>query len=175
MYGEAERVLANRDSVRGEPMRSSRRRFGRSSARRRKASNRTRLAGCSAGVVDIYQVHNLANWREQLSLSWKPSGRNGRVRVIGATHYNPNAFAELAAVMKTGRIGAIQVPYNPQEREAEQMVLPLATDLGFGRDRNAAVRAKAACCAVRRPKPALKPLAPVWRHHMGAGAAEMDL
>ena len=83
------------------------------------------------GLVDIYQLHNLANWREQLSLL-ENERANGRVRVIGATHYNPRAFGELAAVMKTGRIGAIQVPYNPREREAEQLVLPLAADLGLG-------------------------------------------
>jgi aryl-alcohol dehydrogenase-like predicted oxidoreductase len=53
------------------------------------------------------------------------------VRVIGATHYSSGALGELASVMKTGRIGAIQVPYNPREREIEQMVLPLAADLGL--------------------------------------------
>lgn len=54
------------------------------------------------------------------------------MRVIGATHYSPSAFGELAAVMRTGRIGAIQIPYNPRERDVEQVVLPLAADLGLG-------------------------------------------
>ena len=83
------------------------------------------------GLVDIYQVHNLASWREQLSLL-EAERANGTVRVIGATHYSPRAFGDLAAVMKDGRIGAIQVPYNPREREVEQLVLPLAADLGLG-------------------------------------------
>lgn len=81
--------------------------------------------------VDVLQVHNLRSWRQQLA--WmEPERDAGRVSVLGATHWNASAFDELALVMRTGRVGAVQVPWNPRERSAEREILPLAADLGIG-------------------------------------------
>jgi aryl-alcohol dehydrogenase-like predicted oxidoreductase len=90
-----------------------------------------RAAAFYDGRVDIYQVHNLVNWRAQLGVLERARDA-GQVRAIGATHYNQGAFAELRQVMETGRVSAIQIPYNPLEREVERAILPLAAELNLG-------------------------------------------
>ena len=128
MYGAAEQVLA--DAL---------------DARRREAFVATKIWTQSAedgraqaeyalalyGHVDLYQVHNLVAWQRQLGLLEELRDA-GKVRLIGATHYSPFAFGELEEVMRTGRIDAIQIPYNPREREVEKRILPLAEELGLG-------------------------------------------
>jgi len=83
------------------------------------------------GHVEVFQVHNLVGWRPRLD-QLEARRDAGQVDVIGATHWRADAFDELEAVMRSGRIAAIQVPYNPHEREVEQRILPLAADLGVG-------------------------------------------
>jgi aryl-alcohol dehydrogenase-like predicted oxidoreductase len=56
----------------------------------------------------------------------------GQVSFVGATHWKASAFDELEAAMITGRLDAIQIPYNPREREVEDRLLPLAAELGLG-------------------------------------------
>lgn len=76
------------------------------------------------------QIHNLVAWEDHLAVL-EEAKADGRIGLLGATHYSPRAFGELATVMRTGRLDAIQVPYNPRERDVEREILPLAADLGL--------------------------------------------
>ncbi len=87
--------------------------------------------GWFGGRVDLYQVHNLVAWRARLD-TLERLREAGQVGLIGATHYSASAFGELARIMRSGRITAIQVPYNPHQREVERELLPLAAELGIG-------------------------------------------
>jgi aryl-alcohol dehydrogenase-like predicted oxidoreductase len=83
------------------------------------------------GVVDIYQIHNLVAWREQLPLLEELRSQ-GKTRVIGATHYSHSALGDLMKVVETGRIQMVQIPYNAMDRFVERDVLPLAHELDIG-------------------------------------------
>lgn len=129
MYGEAERVLGLALEGRRDRALVATKIWTPSAAEGRAQAERA--LAYFGGIIDLYQVHNLVAWREQLALLEQLRGQ-GEVRAIGATHYSASAFGELQAVMKTGRITAIQIPYNLLQREVEREVLPLAADLGLG-------------------------------------------
>lgn len=132
MYGESERVLGSalhaiglaRDRVlvadkvwTSDPAEA-----------RRQIDDAMRWYG---GRIDIYQIHNLVAWREHLAALERLRDA-GNVTVVGATHYAHSAFDELLRVMRTGRIGQIQIPYNVGDRVVERTILPAAADLGIG-------------------------------------------
>jgi len=79
----------------------------------------------------VFQVHNLVAWRTRLDQLESRRDR-GQLDIVAATHWQASAFDELEEVMRTGRVAAIQVPYNPHEREVEQRIFPLAQELGIG-------------------------------------------
>ncbi len=129
MYGAAEQVLgATLESRRDEAFVATKVWTHDAGEGRRQAERALTYFG---DRVDLLQVHNLAAWREQLDLI-EELRAEGRVGLAGATHYSPSAFGELADVMRTGRVDAIQVPYNPRERAVENAILPLSEELGIG-------------------------------------------
>ena len=83
------------------------------------------------GTVDIYQVHNLVNWQQQLPLL-EELKKEGKVRAVGATHYQEAYFEDLATLMATGRLDMVQIPYNPLRRDAERVILPVAEERNLG-------------------------------------------
>jgi aryl-alcohol dehydrogenase-like predicted oxidoreductase len=87
--------------------------------------------GFFGGHVEVFQVHNLRSWPTRLD-QLEARRDKGQLDIVAATHWKPSEFGELETVMRTGRIGAVQVPYNPREREVEQRIFPLAQELGIG-------------------------------------------
>lgn len=129
MYGNAERVLGEAlEGRRDEAFVATK--IWTSSPQEGRAQAE-RALGFYGGRVDLYQVHNLVGTEVQLPLLERLRDE-GKLRLIGATHYSASAFGELASVMRSGRIDAIQIPYNPRERAVEREILPLAGELGLG-------------------------------------------
>ena len=95
------------------------------------AAQLDRAVNWYGGRVDVMQIHTLVAWRAHLPMLEAARDR-GQVGLIGATHYSPGAFSDLADLMRTGRIDTVQVPYNPAHREVERTILPLADELGLG-------------------------------------------
>lgn len=129
MYGEAERVLGAALEGRRDDALVATKVWASDPAQGREQARRA--LEWFGGRVDLYQVHNLLAWPEQLTML-EGLRDEGAVAAVGATHYSPSAFEELEKVMRTGRISAVQIPYNPWEREVERRILPAADELGFG-------------------------------------------
>lgn len=128
MYGRAEGVLARCLASRRGSALVATKVWARSAAEGRAQAEH---ALALFGTVDVYQVHNLVLWEEHLALL-EDLRHAGRVRVVGATHYDTSAFPALLEAMGTGRIAQVQVPYHVANRVVEEHVLPAAEALGLG-------------------------------------------
>jgi diketogulonate reductase-like aldo/keto reductase len=85
----------------------------------------------AGGHIELLQIHNMVSWPERLRRI-EQLRQAGQVSYIGATHWRAESFGELEAAMATGRLDAIQIPYNPHERVVEERLLPMAAEQGLG-------------------------------------------
>jgi len=77
--------------------------------------------------IDLMQVHNLIDTQTHLRTlrDWQ---EQGRIRYIGVTHYQVNAYEELARLIRDESLDFVQFNYSIATREAERMLLPLAAE-----------------------------------------------
>jgi aryl-alcohol dehydrogenase-like predicted oxidoreductase len=129
MYGEAERVLGR--TLDGRRDRAIVATKVWTADDREAADQVTRGLEYFGGHVDVYQVHNLVAWRKRLEQLERLKA-DGAIRVLGLTHYSAQAFGDVRRAMEDPRVGAIQIPYNPHERDVERSILPAAADRGLG-------------------------------------------
>lgn len=129
MYGAAERVLAQTLGKRRDQVVIATKVWAGSAREGREQIRRT--LDWYGGMVDLYQIHNLVAWLTHLPYLEELRAR-GAIRAIGITHYSASEFGAMATIIETGRVDAIQVPYNPEEREVERALLPLAAARGLG-------------------------------------------
>ena len=87
------------------------------------------LADLRSDKVDLLQVHNLVDWRENLAFL-RELKQAGQVRYLGVTHYLDHAHDELARIVEAERIDFVQVNYSAATRSAEKRLLPLCKERG---------------------------------------------
>ena len=129
MYGEAERVLADALGGRREEAIVATKVWTHDALEGRRQV--ARALAWYGGRVDVYQIHNLVAWRDHLPMLERLRDE-GKVGVVGVTHYAHSAFDDLAAALRTGRFAQVQLPYNALDRAVERTLLPLAADLDVG-------------------------------------------
>jgi aryl-alcohol dehydrogenase-like predicted oxidoreductase len=81
-------------------------------------------------VIDLMQVHNLVDWQVHLETlkEWKATGR---IRYIGITTHRGYDHAELTRIMESEPLDFVQFSYSLANRDAEEVLLPLAAEKGI--------------------------------------------
>lgn len=130
MYGESERMLGVATEGKREKFQLATKVWARGlEAGRAQVADSFRLL--RTDYIEVFQIHNLLDCRVHLS-EMERLKEEGKIGLIGITHYEKSSYPEMASIMKTRRIDTIQIPYNPMERECEELILPLAEELGIG-------------------------------------------
>jgi aryl-alcohol dehydrogenase-like predicted oxidoreductase len=77
--------------------------------------------------IDLMQVHNMGDPATQLPIV-REFKKAGRVRYVGITTTFPNQYAQLIEVMRNEPLDFIGVDYAADNRDVEEVILPLALE-----------------------------------------------
>jgi len=81
-------------------------------------------------TFDLMQVHNLVAWQAHLEILFRMK-QQGKIRYVGITTSHGRRHDELVDIMKKQPLDFVQFSYNILDREAEQILLPLAKQRGI--------------------------------------------
>jgi aryl-alcohol dehydrogenase-like predicted oxidoreductase len=81
--------------------------------------------------VDLIQVHNLGDVRTQLPILQEMKSE-GRIRYVGITTTFENQYEGLIEYMRNEELDFIGVDYAIDNRDVEEVILPLAQERGIG-------------------------------------------
>ncbi|MDR3382233.1 aldo/keto reductase [Cupriavidus basilensis] len=87
------------------------------------------LRDLHSDTVDLLQVHNLIDWRDNLRFARQLKDQ-GKTRYVGITHYREDAHEALAQIVRSERLDFVQLNYSLAERNAERALLPLCQERG---------------------------------------------
>ena len=77
--------------------------------------------------IDLIQVHNMGDPSTQLGIL-REYKKAGKVRYVGITTTSPNQYAQLIDVMRNEPLDFIGVDYAADNRDVEDVILPLAME-----------------------------------------------
>ena len=129
MYGRSENVLG--DLMQSEALRDQifvATKVWTQGQREGVAQMRDSMAKLKVQNLDLMQVHNLTDTEAHLDTLavWK---KEGRVRLLGITHYHAGAHRALEAALRKHRVDVVQVNYSLAEPEADRGLLDLCAEL----------------------------------------------
>ncbi|WP_201160032.1 aldo/keto reductase [Rhodoplanes elegans] len=79
---------------------------------------------------DLVQVHNLLAWEAHLDMLLDMKAQK-QIRYVGITTSEGRRHRDVEAVMADRPLDAVQITYNPVDREVERRILPLARERGI--------------------------------------------
>ncbi|MBW7901583.1 MAG: aldo/keto reductase [Rhodocyclaceae bacterium] len=129
-YGRAEAVIGDLLAEQGQrPKTFLASKIGANGREAGMAQFRRSLQLLRTDRLDLLMVHNLRDWRTQLTLIEELKAQ-GKVRYTGVTHYLESGQDELAEVVKAAKPDFLQINYSVIARGAETRVFPMAQELG---------------------------------------------
>jgi aryl-alcohol dehydrogenase-like predicted oxidoreductase len=87
------------------------------------------LKSLRTDTVDLLQIHNLRDWKEQLPYA-RVLKQQGKTRYVGITHYLNSGHEDVARIVRSEPLDFIQINYSVNAPHAARELLPMCQDKG---------------------------------------------